>query len=391
MSPVRPKSVGSTNLGEVLGAGGMAEVVLGVQEPLERKVAVKALLPDFKDDPEARERFRREALALAALQHENIIAVHDWQEKFGRAYLVMEYVDGVTLESVLRAGPLPIDIALIVGAGLAAALEHAHFRRVIHRDIKPGNVMLSRAGQVKLTDFGIAKDLTQDDLTRKGLVIGTPRYLSPEQASGQRADPRSDIFALGVLLYQMLSGQLPHSGQNTAELLVSIARGQRKRLREVAPRLPRSVVRVVERCLELDPARRYPGAAELRRDLEHLLAAILKGSSAARLVAFLRERGQVSDDNMTLIASEEVAAAGPVTSPETVLRFSAPATPSPRPRLRRVLRWLFSLLLSLLLLAGGAAAVGMAAPDWARRALQTLAQWLAPGPDGPDGPRRPGG
>ncbi len=380
MSPVRPKSVGSTTLGEVLGAGGMAEVVLGVQEPLERKVAVKALLPELKEDPEATERFRREALALAALQHENIIAVHDLQEKFGRTYLVMEYVDGVTLETILRAGPLPIDIALLVGAGVAAALEHAHFRRVIHRDIKPGNVMLSRTGQVKLTDFGIAKDLTQDDLTRKGLVIGTPRYLSPEQASGQRADARSDIFALGVLLYQMLSGQLPHSGQNTAELLIAIARGQRKRLREIAPRLPKSVVRVVERCLEVDPARRYQGAAELRRDLEHLLAAILKGSAAARLVGFLRERGQISEDSLTLIASEEVAAASPITSPETVLKFSTPIGPTPRPRLRRLSRWLLAVMLSLLLLAGGAVAVGVFAPNWTRATLATVAAWLAPAP-----------
>jgi serine/threonine-protein kinase len=293
-------------------------------------------------------------------------------------YLIMEYIDGVTLEDVLREGPLPIDVALLIGASLASALDHAHFRKVIHRDIKPGNVMLSRSGQVKLTDFGIAKDLTQDDLTRQGLIIGTPAFLSPEQAAGQRADGRSDVFALGVLMFQMLSGQRPHQGKDTMELLLAIARGQRRRLREVAPRLPKAVVRVVEKCLEREPGLRYQRAGELQRELAQLLAAILKGSPAARLVAFLQERGQLSQDSLTLIASEEVAAAKPVTSPATVLKLARVVEPVERPWLTRFGRGSLIVLLTLLLLAGAAVAAAVVFPEWTRATLQLLAGWVPP-------------
>ena len=381
MSPPRPKSIGSCRIDQTIGKGGMAEVFSGLQEPLQRPVAVKSLLPERKEDEEARERFRREALALAALQHENIVAVHDLVEKYGRLYLILEYVDGVDLASVLQGGPLPLDVALLVGAELAAALEHAHFRRVLHRDIKPSNVMLSRSGQVKLTDFGIAKDQTLDDLTREGFVVGTLNYLSPEQLGGGRADWRSDIYSLGVTLYEALAGRRPHDEPGDVEpgrVASRILTGQRRRLREVAPAVPRSVDKVIQRCLQLEPADRYQRAAELRRALERLLAAVLKGTRPARLVSFLRQRQLVSRDALTLIASDEVEAAQPVARPETVLAqrwFEASEEVAPPAGGRRLLRWVLVALVTLLLAFGTAAAVYQLAPDWTRRTLEQLAGW----------------
>jgi serine/threonine-protein kinase len=383
MSPSHPKSVGSCAIEELLGKGGMAEVFLGRQEGLDRLVAVKAILPELKAEAEPMERFKREALALAALQHENIVAVHELVEKFGRPYLIMEYVDGVDLAEVLKGGPLPIDVALIVGVSLSRALEHAHFRRVVHRDIKPGNVMLSRAGQVKLTDFGIAKDLTMDDLTRQGLVVGTLSYLAPEQILGGRAEPRSDLYSLGVLLFQLLSGHKPHRAADQGDLLRAIVQGRRVKLREVAPRLPRALVVIVERCLDLAPDKRYQRAADLGRDLERLLAAVLEGTSAGRLVAFLKERNLLAGRELTMLAAEEVDLAKPADRPETVLansQFEPGWTPGRRRRgLTRGLLWV---ALTLLVLALGAAGSVLIAPARSQAALRAAAAWIearAPG------------
>ncbi len=355
----------------------MAEVFRGFQEPLNRPVAVKALLPERKDDAEANERFRREALALAGLQHENIPAVHDLVEKYGRLYLILELVDGVDLATVLQAGPVPLDVCLVIGAELAAALEHAHFRKLIHRDIKPSNVMLSRTGQVKLTDFGIAKDQTLDDLTRQGFVVGTLHYLSPEQLGGGKADWRSDLYALGVTLFEALTGQRPHQeGEAQSELLGNVITGNRRRLREVAPHLPRSVEKVVHRCLELDPAKRYQRASELRRALERLQAAVLKSAPAARLVSFLKERQLISEADLTLIASDEVALAAPSSPAETVLRQRRFERSEQLGRMASAGRTLLALVLALLLLAAGAGATWLLAPDWTRRTLSEIASWM---------------
>ncbi|HOX46453.1 MAG TPA: serine/threonine-protein kinase [Myxococcota bacterium] len=372
-----PKSVGTCQIEELLGKGGMAEVFRGRQDGLERPVAVKAILPELKSDAEALERFRREALALAALQHENIVAVHELEEKSGRLYLIMELVDGVDLASLLGHGPLPVDVALVVGVALAQALGHAHFRRVVHRDVKPSNVMLSRQGVVKLTDFGIAKDLALDDLTRRGLVVGTLQYLAPEQVLGQRADPRSDLYSLGVLLYEVLSGQRPYRAPEQAELLRAIVQGRRRPLREVAPRVPRALAMVIERCLELEPGRRYQRASELARDLGRLLGAVLEGSPSARLVAFLRERGALGEEALTLLASEELEASRAVARPETVLAASQfePGW-SPGRRRGRILRPVLWTLVALALLSLAAVAAVRLWPGPAAGALRAVADQL---------------
>ena len=376
MSPSRPKIIGTCTLGEPLGQGGMAEVFRAHQEPLNRPVAIKALLPERKDDDEAKARFEREALALAALHHENIVAVHDLVEKYGRLYLIMELVDGVDLAQVLSKGPLPLDVGLLIASELASALEHAHFRKVIHRDIKPSNVMLSRSGQVKLTDFGIAKDQTLDDLTRAGFVVGTLHYLSPEQVGGSKADWRSDIYALGVTMFEALSGQLPFLAEEQSNLLGAVLSGQHKRLRQVAPHLPRSVEKIVERCLAVDPAKRYQRAGDLCRALDRLLAAVLRGTRSARVVAFLRERELVEATDMTLIASDELEAAKPRVRAETVLKARHFERSESQAVRAGVGRGVLIALIVVVFLACGFMASSLVAPEWSLARLAQVSAWI---------------
>ena len=355
----------------------MAEVYAGVQESLDRKVAVKALLPEYKDNRDVIARFHREAETLASLQHENIVAIHDLIEKYNRLYMIMEYVDGVDLASLLQVKAVPLDIGLIIGSRLASALEHAHFLNVLHRDIKPANVMLSRSGQVKLTDFGIAKDQTKEDLTQAGVLVGTLYYLSPEQVSGQKADWRSDIYSLGVLLFEALTGTRPFTASKRGFLLAKIVQGERPGLRETGPHLPRSIEKIVHRCLETDPDKRYQRAADLRRDIDRLLNAVLEGTPSARLMAFLKERGQVDAKAMSEVASHEVASTRVISGAKKILDHSSPSI-SPRPRsfARKLARAALVVMITLFILAGVATITYMLAPDWVREIVAKTSAWL---------------
>lgn len=290
----------------------MAQIYRGVQRSLGRTVAVKVMLPSIARDRENVQRFRREARTLAALHHENIVAVHDLVEKNGQIFMVLEHVAGVDVQELLAGGrPLPLDVSLIIATAVTRALEHAHFRRIIHRDIKPSNVMVSRRGEVKLADFGIAKDLTEADLTNTGFVVGTPSYLAPELLKGQRADHRADLYAVGVLLFQCLTGKKPYASKDSRELFAAILAGRRERLRALAPDCPRAVERIVDRCLESDVDARYARAADLRKDLEVQLHAAFSGNSAARLVAYLYSRGHASTDDLATLDLGELASADP--------------------------------------------------------------------------------
>lgn len=305
MAATRTRVIGTTRLIEPVGKGGMAEVFRGIQETLQREVAIKVMLPDLKKDREAVTRFRREALALAGLHHENIVAIHDLVEKNGQLFMVLEYIEGVDVATLLKNGPLPLDIALLIAHGVASALEHAHFRKVIHRDVKPSNVLISRSGEVKLTDFGIAKDLTIDDLTRTGLVIGTPAYLSPEQVTGKRPDHRTDIYSLGVVLFQCLTGRKPFQAKNHGELFIAIAKGDRPRVRQIDPQIPRSVEKIVEKCLAIRPEKRYRRASELAWALEERIAALIPGTPSSRMVRYLQALGHVDDEDLSSLDVEE--------------------------------------------------------------------------------------
>ena len=249
--------------------GGMADVFLARDSLLDRPVALKVLFPEFATDPSFVERFRREAQAAANLSHPNIVSVYDWGEEGGTYYIVMEYVEGRSLAQILRdEGPLLPDRAADVTTDIASALGFAHRHGVIHRDVKPGNVLISPLGQVKVTDFGIARAVsTQENLTQTGTVMGTATYFSPEQARGESVDPRSDVYSLGVVLYELLAGAPPFKGDNPVSVAYKHVQEQPDRLRSRNPQIPVALEAVAMKALAKNPANRYASAEDFAADL----------------------------------------------------------------------------------------------------------------------------
>jgi serine/threonine protein kinase len=267
----------------VLGVGGMGEVYLAQDARLKRRLALKLLPRQFVADAARVERFAREARAVSALNHPNIVTVYDIGEANGRHYIAMEYVDGQTLREKCRAGPSGVKEAVEIVRQIAAALSAAHEAGIVHRDIKPENIMLRRDGYVKVLDFGLAKlterqrsagetQASARDLakTNPGAVLGTVRYMSPEQALGEEVDQRSDIFSLGVLLYELVTGVLPFKGHSTANLLDAIVHHQPLPLTQVRSDAPAELERIVNRMLEKDRDLRYQTAGDLRAVLKRL-------------------------------------------------------------------------------------------------------------------------
>jgi serine/threonine-protein kinase len=294
-TPLRHRKVGAYRVLGELGRGGMAVVYRGLHEQIQREAALKELLPEGQKDKETLSRFHREALALAAFRHQNIVTLYDLVEKNDSLFMVMELVDGPTLQELIKDGPLPPDVVAVVGARIASALDHAHFRHIIHRDLKPSNVMLTKAGEVKLMDFGIAKDVDLVALTQQGMAVGTPAYMSPEQVTGATLDPRTDIFSLGVLLYEALTGARPFQGRTAGEIFAKIRDGKYTPLNKVAPHLPKPLGSIVKRALEVKPENRFPDAAAMRRELDMFLAREVKVSHPALLVSFLKQRQKLTE------------------------------------------------------------------------------------------------
>jgi serine/threonine-protein kinase len=253
---------------EEIGGGGMGVVYKARDTRLDRLVALKFLPAEWRRDAVARERFVREARAASAIDHPHIGTVHDIGEtEDGRMYIAMAYYPGQTLTRRIGSGPLPIETALAIAAQAAEALAAAHDAGIVHRDIKPANILLDSRHQVKLVDFGLAKLGGGGGVTRTGLAVGTPAYMSPEQAEGRPLDHRTDLWSLGAVLYEMLAGLRAFSGDSDHAVMYSVIHGRPTPLAELRPDLPGEIVAIVDRCLAKDPERRYPNASELLRDL----------------------------------------------------------------------------------------------------------------------------
>jgi Tol biopolymer transport system component len=277
----RGTPVGPYRVTGLLGRGGMGFVYEAEDPKLGRHVALKVLPPGL-DTEDRRRRFEREARTLAAIQHPGIVHVYSIEESAGVRYIAMERLYGRTLAERIEAGGLPLPQLLDVAIPLADALAAAHARGVIHRDLKPANVMVTDDGHVKVLDFGVAKwrpELQVDvsTATRQGIVVGTASYMSPEQAQGSAVDHRSDVFSLGVILFQMATGEVPFRGSSAASVISSLLNDTPPSVTDLQPRLPSELSRIVKRCLAKDKERRYSSALEVKSDLEELRRGLASG------------------------------------------------------------------------------------------------------------------
>jgi serine/threonine-protein kinase len=261
--------------------GGMAEVYLARDQSLSRPVALKALFPEFAREPSFVERFRREAQAAANLNHPNIVAIYDWGQQYGTYFIVMEYVEGRTLSEIIRTeGPLHPNRAAEVTADVAAALAFAHRNGVIHRDIKPGNLLVGDRDQTKILDFGLAstRDFAGSRLTKSGILIGSPEYMAPEQISGENVDARADLYSLGVVMYELLSGIKPFIAETPVKVLFQHLEGNAEPLGQRVSGLAPGIESLVRSAMARDPQDRPASAEALRVLLEREIALLHGGS-----------------------------------------------------------------------------------------------------------------
>lgn len=288
--------IGNCRIVEEVASGGMAVVYRAVQDSLGRTVAIKALKSSAATEENVCTRFEREAKSLASLQHENIIHVYDFHRERGALFIVMEYVQGIDLYDLLeKCGRLPYDVAAIVAMQVARALDYVHYRGIVHRDIKPANVMISRQGGVKVMDFGIARDTSFGDITEAGTGIGTPAYMSPEQVLGDKLDPRSDLFSLGVVLYQMVTGKKPFVEDEKRSAMHKIRLEKHVGACRLNPEIPRELERIIDKCLEKQPRDRWRSAQHMVMALERFLAKHVEINHHARLVLFLRSQNVITE------------------------------------------------------------------------------------------------
>jgi eukaryotic-like serine/threonine-protein kinase len=274
-----------------IGSGGMSTVYRAFDETLERQVAVKLMNREVASDSDQLERFRREARAVAQLSHPHIVGVIDAGEDDGRPYIVLEYVEGETLKDrIRRLGRLPVSEAVAYAIEIARALGAAHARHIVHRDVKPQNVLIDEEGAAKVTDFGIARTLEEDGLTADGRVLGTTDYVSPEQALGQHVNGQSDLYSLGVVLYEMLTGEVPFKGENQVGVAMKHVREELPDVQVRRPEVSAALASVIDTATAKHQNDRYADDAELIADLEDVLAieAARSGSATGEATTVLR-------------------------------------------------------------------------------------------------------
>ena len=273
-----PEKIGRYQILDELGRGAMGRVYRAFDPNIGRQIALKAI-PLDSGDPELGARFRREAQAAGILSHPNIVTIYDAGEDDGFLYIAMELVEGETIQQIALRGPLPLEQVIAIGEQAGAALDHAHARAIVHRDVKPANIMLQR-GHVKVTDFGIAK-INTAGMTTTGQVVGTPAYLAPEVVKGSTATARSDIFSLGVVLYELLTGAKAFSGDNLTTIIYRVISEQPSPPTLLLPTLPPGVNYVISRALVKNPDGRYATCADLVADLKNHAALAEKGRALA--------------------------------------------------------------------------------------------------------------
>ena len=306
-----------------IGRGGMAEVFLAHDILLDRPVALKVLFPEYAIDPNFVERFRREAQSAAALTHPNIVAVYDWGKVNATYFIAMEYVEGKTLATLLKErGPLSPTHTCDVISEVASALSFAHENGVIHRDVKPGNILIGLSGQVKVADFGIARAFganIEEALTEIGSVMGTATYLSPEQAQGAQPDPRSDIYSLGVMMYELVAGRPPFVGDSAVAIAYQHVHNFPQPLREVVAELPRGFESVVAKCMAKNEQRRYENAMLVREDVRRILDGV-------ETLALTDARGTGATTNLSDTAEIPVVVLPPYEDDVDMIDAKKPAT-----------------------------------------------------------------
>ena len=307
---------GRYRLVELLGQGGMATIFRAVDTQLGRDVAVKLLRPEYLQDPDFSSRFRQEAQAAASLTHPNVVTVYDYGEDPSGPYIVMEIVDGEDLSTIIRrSGALPPRQATRIAAAVARALAAAHARGLIHRDVKPGNVLIGRDGQVKVVDFGIARAVAEAQVTLPGTTLGSVHYFSPEQARGEPATESSDVYALGIVLYELLTGVRPWEGDSAASVGLARLSGPAPDPTTVRPSVPPDLAAITRKALALEPQDRFVSAAAMADALDQALAT--GGASAAAGAA----------------AGSTAAAAGVLGAAAATVAMTGVARPTP-PRCR---------------------------------------------------------
>jgi Tol biopolymer transport system component len=328
--------LGPYEIVSAIGAGGMGEVYRARDPRLKREVAIKVLPSSFSSDPQRLHRFEQEAIAAGALNHPNILAVHDIGQQDGSPYIVSELLDGATLRERLRSGPLPIRKAVDYGQQIASGLAAAHDKGIVHRDLKPENIFVTNDGRVKILDFGLAKltrsegsesgeALTQTVQSDPGTVLGTVGYMSPEQVRGKPADARSDLFSFGAILYEMLSGKRAFHGESPAETMSAIVKEEPPELTETNRSVPLALERIVRHCLEKNPTERFQSARDIAFDLE-----MVSSVSSTTLTPLITP--QAKRKRLTMIAALAVGAVVVFMAGVLLERLTRPAASVPHYR-----------------------------------------------------------